>query len=160
MSDPSDLSNLRDIVLPPEVSLWPPAPGWWIVATACVAVAAGFAALMVARHRQNAYRREALHALEEIDGSTDSAAARQISAILKRTALAAYPREEVAPLSGVAWLAFLDRTGRTEAFTQGPARCLPALAFGSAGEKEAIAAIIEEARRWIRNHRAEAGERR
>ena len=40
MSDPSDLSNLRDIVVPPEVALWPPAPGWWIVAAGCLAAAA------------------------------------------------------------------------------------------------------------------------
>jgi len=153
MSDPSDLSNLRDIVLPPEVPLWPPAPGWWIVAAACAAVAGGVAVMAVLRHRRNAYRREALHALEGVDGRAEPAAARQVSTVLKRAALAAYPREEVAQLSGAAWLDFLDRTGRTEAFTQGPARALPALAFGGAGDKEAMKAIVEEARRWIRTHR-------
>jgi hypothetical protein len=153
MSDPSDLSNLRDIVLPPDVPLWPPAPGWWIVAAACAAAAGGIAAMAMLRHRRNAYRREALRALERIDGLAEPAAAWQVSTVLKRAALVAYPREEVARLSGAAWLDFLDRTGRTEAFTQGPARALPALAFGGPGDKEAMAAIVEEARRWIRAHR-------
>ena len=40
MADPADLSNLRDLVLPPQVPLWPPAPGWWIVAAASIAAAA------------------------------------------------------------------------------------------------------------------------
>jgi hypothetical protein len=153
MSDPSDLSNLRDIVLPPEVPMWPPAPGWWIVAAACLAMAGGVAAMAMLRHRRNAYRREALRALEGIDGLAEPAAARQVSIILKRAALATYPREEVAQLSGAAWLDFLDRTGRTEAFTQGPARSLLALAFGGAGDKEAMAAIVEESQRWIRTHK-------
>lgn len=154
MSDPSDLFNLRDIVLPPEVLSWPLSPGWWIVAAAGLALAGCVAATAAVRYRQNAYRREALQALEGIGRLAEPAAARQISAILKRAALAAYPRGQVAQLSGAAWLAFLDRTGRTEAFTQGPARALPALAFGGTGDKEAMAAVVQEARRWISNHRA------
>lgn len=153
MSDPSDLSNLRDIIVPPEVPLWPPAPGWWIVAAACIAVIGILAAMTAIRYRRNAYRREALRALEGIDGLPEPVAAQRISTVLKRAALAAYPREEVACLSGPAWLTFLDRTGRTEAFTEGPARGLPALAFGATGDKEMMAPIVEDARRWIRAHR-------
>lgn len=139
VSDPASLSNLRDIVVPPPVSFWPPAPGWWIVGAACV-VAAGLAiAALVRRHRRNAYRREALRALE-------TAEAADISAILKRAALAAFPREQVASLSGSAWLAFLDRTGGTH-FAQ---TALAALPYGGTGDREAI---LAEARRWIARHR-------
>ena len=106
MSDPADLSNLRDIVVPPDVSFWPPRRAGGSSAPPAL-VAAGFAIAAVVRHRQrNAYRREALRELASAD-------ARDISAILKRAALAAFPREQVASLSGPAWLAFLDRTGGT-----------------------------------------------
>src|SRR5947208_329006 len=114
MSDPTDLSNLRDLALPTEVPLWPPAPGWWIVTAAGVASAAILLATAIARHRRNAYRRQALRELAVID-------ARGISALLKRAALAAWPREPVASLTGSDWLAFLDRTGRMSAFANGPA---------------------------------------
>jgi len=143
MSDPADLSNLRDIVLPPEVALWPPAPGWWIVAAGGAAALAILVGAAVARYRHNAYRRAALREL-------DKAEARDISAILKRAALAAWPRAEVASLTGAAWLAFLDRTGRTDAFSRGPGRDLEALAFGAAGDRNAVLAA---ARAWLRGHR-------
>ena len=146
MADPADLSNLRDIVLPSEVALWPPALGWWIALAASVATLAIVAVTVVARHRRNAYRREALRELDAVDPQG-------ISAVLKRAALAAWPREQVASLSGPAWLAFLDRTGRATAFTSGPARDLEALAFGGAVGKEAVPAILAAARAWVRDHR-------
>ena len=143
MSDPADLSNLRDIVVPPEVALWPPAPGWWILLAGGIAMAAIFAGMIVAWYRRNAYRRAALVAL-------DTADADDISTILKRAALAAWPRAEVASLTGADWLAFLDRTARSDVFTRGAGRDLETLAFGGAGDKQAV---LTAARRWIRRHR-------
>lgn len=143
MSDPADLSNLRDIVVPPEAALWPPAPGWWILLAGGIAMAAIFAGMIVALYRRNAYRRAALVALDTVDAG-------DISTILKRAALAAWPRAEVASLTGADWLAFLDRTARSEAFTQGAGRDLEALAFGGMGDKQAV---LTAARSWIRRHR-------
>ena len=117
--DPADLSNLHDIVLPVPVSYWPPAPGWWILALAMLAVAVILIVRLVARYRRNAYRRAALRELDAIGPAVDGASAMHISAVLKRTALVAFPREQVAGLTGPAWLAFLDRTGHTEAFGRG-----------------------------------------
>jgi hypothetical protein len=141
MSDPSDLSNLRDIAVPPPVSFWPPAPGWWVVGAACL-VAGGLAVAAVVRHRRrNAYRREALRELA-------SAEASDISAILKRAALAAFPREQVASLSGPAWLAFLDRTGGTRF----AGTALASRAYGGTGDRDAVMTVKAEAQRWITSH--------
>jgi hypothetical protein len=146
MADPADLSNLRDLVLPPAVALWPPAPGWWVVAAVAVVSTAILSVAAVVRHRRNAYRREALHALDNVDPGG-------ISTILKRAALAAWPREQVAALTGAAWLAFLDRTGRTNAFTQGAGRHIEALAFGGTIEGASADAARAAARAWVRGHR-------
>ena len=37
--DPSSLDNLFDIVVPPPVSWWPPAPGWYVVGGLAIALA-------------------------------------------------------------------------------------------------------------------------
>jgi len=153
MSDPSDLSNLRDIVVPPDVSLWPPALGWWIVGAGLLASAAVLAAMVALRHRRDAYRRAALVELANIEPLSPGEAAQRITAVLKRAALVAYPRTEVAELSGEAWLGFLDRTGHTQAFTRGPAQVLPSLAYGGSGEMLDLPAIVSAARAWVRQHR-------
>ncbi|MEM8955610.1 MAG: DUF4381 domain-containing protein [Verrucomicrobiota bacterium] len=105
--DPTSLENLRDLVTPPPAPWWPPAPGWFALG-AIVFAAALFLALRAYRHyRQNAYRRQALRELE----TTDSP--QEIAALLKRTALAAYPRSKVASLSGSAWTDWLTTTSNT-----------------------------------------------
>jgi hypothetical protein len=143
MSDPADLSNLKDIVVPPEVPLWPPAPGWWILAVGCVAAGAILVAVVVDRHRRNAYRRRALLELDHVE-------AHDISAVLKRAALVAWPRAEVASLTGEEWRAFLDRSARMDAFTRGAGRDLEALTFGGGGD---VPGVLAAAKSWIRRHR-------
>jgi hypothetical protein len=151
MDDPADLSHLADLVVPAPVPWWPPAPGWWILGAGCLAAVALGAAIAASRYRHNAYRRAALAELTAVGPGTPQAAA-VISAVLKRAALVAYPRSDVASLTGTAWLAFLDRTGATTEFTAGPAASLISAAEGGAmGNRDAILAAV---RRWVRRHRA------
>lgn len=119
-SDP--LQGLRGLHLPPPVSAWPPAPGWWILGGLVLLLLLA-AIWLWQRHRRRAYRREALQQLKQLrmaansdqDGSSILAS---LSILLRRVAISRYGREEVAALQGDDWLAFLDRTGRTTAFSQ------------------------------------------
>lgn len=147
--DPTSLDLLHDVVTPPPVPWWPPTPGWAVV-LAVLALAVLALLLQAFIHwQQNRYRREALHLLE--DPATVPA---QWPALLKRTALTAWPRGEVAPLTGTAWLEFLDRTGGTRAFSEGAGKSIESLAFDpnaaadTDGLKQAVAG-------WIKNHRKE-----
>lgn len=146
MADPADLSNLRDLALPPEVSLWPPAPGWWMAAAAGIAAMAILSVAAMARYRANAYRREALRQLDIVEPAG-------ISTVLKQAVLAAWPREQVAALTGAAWLAFLDRTGRTTAFTDGAGRHIETLAFGGAIDGPSTSGARDAAKAWVMRHR-------
>jgi Ca-activated chloride channel homolog len=80
------------------------------------------------RWRAAAYRRAALAEWQQLktraaDPMQREAALRQLPELIKRTALAAFPRESVASLSGIAWLRFLDHTGHTDAFTAATNSC-------------------------------------
>ena len=143
-TDPASLDNLREIILPPPVPWWPLAPGWWLLLAAIALAASAFAFRLFRRWRANAYRRAALRELA-IAGDVTA-----IAEILKRTALVAYPRKDVAALSGAAWLAWLAQTGHRRA----PADVTAALTTGvfATEEAENIAPVATFAADWIRNH--------
>jgi hypothetical protein len=98
------LANLRDIVEPVPPSLWPPAPEVWILSGLLIAGAAILVYQWPRRRRENAYRRVGLALLDQ------AGTAHEISVILKRVALAAFPRAQVASLLGDDWAGFLHRT--------------------------------------------------
>lgn len=160
-ADPASLDDLFDIVTPPPVPIWPPAPGWYVVGGVVALLAVWMARRIWERRRAATYRRaalaelEALHARAAAPGDRD-AAMRALAPLVKRTALAAFAREDVAALSGADWLRFLDRTGRTDAFTAGRGRALAEVAYDPAAVAHMDGAETEElfrvVRRWIETH--------
>ncbi|MBS7698377.1 MULTISPECIES: DUF4381 domain-containing protein [unclassified Chelatococcus] len=156
-TDPAALANLRDIVTPSPISYWPPTSGWWILAMVLLACLVILVARMIARYRHNAYRRAALRELRAIGPAVDAPRAQAISAVLKRAALVAFPRENVAALTGEKWLRFLDHTGRMEAFSTEAGRDFVALSCGAPVRSDGVA-IATAAERWVNyHHRGGAG---
>ena len=82
--------------------------------------------------------------------------------VLKRTALATFPRESVAGLTGTDWLAFLDRTGGTRDFTEGPGRALTTLAYDPRAAERVSDDDARAAHRactaWVQRHRVDRAE--
>jgi hypothetical protein len=170
MADPASLQNLNDIIEPAAVSFWPPAPGVWLVVALVLLWAVVGVALMGFRWRRNAYRREGMRALRRIrleihtpDQKTDQkmAALRHLSALLKRVALTAFPRETVAALSGDRWIAFLDAS-MAGGWLASPAGKLLAdasyrpSAFAGEIPDRQIEELFNLAGQWIRRHRLSA----
>jgi hypothetical protein len=93
----ASLDHLHDLALPPQVSGWPPAPGWFVVIALALIAASWLALRLWRRWQANAYRRAALHELKSLE--TPAA----IAELLRRTALAVSPRSSVAELIGPAW---------------------------------------------------------
>lgn len=99
------MNDLIEPAAPAPIPLIPQTWGWAVLALILLALAGWGVMRALARHRATAYRRAAL---EELARATTGAEA---AAILRRAALAGYPRAEVAGLVGADWLAFLDHTG-------------------------------------------------
>ena len=105
---------LRDLHLPEPVGWWPLAPGWWVL-IAILAALAGYALYRgYRRYRFNAPRRYALGQLarfesEYLEHRNPVLLGKQLSELLRRGMLAYVDRDEVAGLTGEAWLEWLDR---------------------------------------------------
>lgn len=142
------LEELAEPPAPPPVPMTPQTAGWAVLAALLVLAIAALVAWRVRRYRANAYRRAALTALA---AAGDDPAA--VSAIVRRTALAAWPREAVAGLAGEGWLAFLDRTGGDGAFAGGPGRALLDAPYRDGTPAPGLA---EVAAGWVRRHKVDA----
>ena len=109
----NDLTRLHDIHIPVAIGWWPLASGWYLLATT-IAIACLIIFLLLRRYCVNGRaKREALRELSEYQRAYQhdknsplySAA---ISELLKRVALAYYPRTRVAGLRDDAWIKFLN----------------------------------------------------
>lgn len=138
MDERYNLDNLRDIVVPEPPAFWPPAAEFWLLLIVVLATIALLVLQVRRRHRFNAYRRAGLTLLDR------ARTVYEISVILKRVALAAFPREQVASLYGTEWSDFLHRTCSTNDF---------ALLVQTDPDSPASAELRRLADTWIRRHR-------
>lgn len=142
------MQGLHDIVLTEPITYLPQTTAWYVLlAVLLIMLVTG--AIAWGRHaRRNRYRKLALRRLSEI---AERRTYEELPVLVKQTALCAYARDEVASLSGEAWLRFLDESYGGREFSKGAGRILPTLAYGQSADVRAddIVALI---RNWIRNH--------
>ena len=151
------LAGLRAYHLPEAPSWWPPAPGWWGLALLLLLAGTLLAWWMLRRRRRRAAYRQALDELHALRAALESrhdvaAFVRGLSTLLRRYAIALFPRHQVAALSGEDWLRFLDRHADGSPFLHGAGRQLldaPYRRQPAAATAE-LAALVED---WIQRNR-------
>jgi len=141
------LDKLHDFYRPPPPSWRPQTIGWYVVFVVCALLLLWLAVHLVRQWNANRYRREALKEL------THSKAV-ELSSLLKRTALCAWPRQEVAALSGEAWLTFLDTSAGRPLFAEPPANRIEDFALQPAAiSSEDEDTLRRASARWIKTHK-------
>ena len=148
------LPDFIHLVEPEAVVWWPQAPGWRILAVAAL-LAVGVAAWRRWRRwRRDAYRREALKALRDCRNLAPEARLQTTARILKAAALAAFPRHEIAALSGDPWLDWLDGNA-PQAFSSVSRRLLGAGQYRSSRipDDSELAILAQDCERWLSGHR-------
>ncbi len=139
MDDKYSLNNLQDIILPDPPSLWPPATEVWLLLTIVLAVLFIIVFQLIRLRKRNAYRRAGLLLLKNANSIYE------VSVILKRVALAVYPREQVASLYGDDWSDFLQKTHTRNDYST----------ISHADPDELVnTRVFQVAADWIRHHRA------
>lgn len=157
------LAELRDIHLPGPIETWPPAPGWWLLALLlCVALVAA-CVWLIKRWRRSRYRREAAAELRLLletwqENGDDRAYLESVQRLLKRIALTTFPRENVASLTGEAWVQFLDRSASSHDFSIGASEVLIEGNYTAQVSLD-VPSFHMEVQRWIRRHKPKHLER-
>ena len=161
-ADVPGLKNLHEIILPDPVSWMPQTIGWYVVFGLILLVAGWWVYGRLRRFQKNRYRRVALAELDVIEQELQrpegcAKALEEIPVLLKWTALSAFPRSDVASLSGEKWLSFLDKTMGGKDFAEDEGRLLCELAYAPAVKnltlpEERIGNLLQLIRRWIQEH--------
>lgn len=117
---------LKDIHYPDAIGWWPPAVGWWLL----IVLVPLFIYFLIKlfRHvtRSTAIKsaKKMLADIKQDAAKNDVDKLREISVLLRRVAVSLEPRQQVAGLTGQAWLAYLDQGMKNQPFTQGVGQCL------------------------------------
>lgn len=152
-----DLSGLKDVHEPfglNDASLWPPAPGWWVLLLIIV-----LAPLVIYFIRQMRIRSAKLYALKQMElleknsGTNAAKFAEETSKLLKRIAILRFGKDKIAALSDKDWVAFLIKTGDlslspklVSLFAYSP------YARIEKSDKKSIESLKEAAETWIRKN--------
>lgn len=144
------LDKLHDFYQPAPPAWTPHTIGWYMVFAIAGILILWMVIHGINRWLANRYRRVALRELVALPPQ-------QFSTLLKRTALAAWPRKQVASLSGASWLDFLGKTTKSNLFHSAPGNRMEDIALRpvtlSASEEQQLRNIAAE---WIRRHRVQA----
>lgn len=147
------IHGIDEILLPESVSLWPSTLGWKLLGIVLMTYILIKVVREIRHWWRNRYRREALRRLLALAPDAQLAA---LPFLLKTTALKAFPREQVAALSGKPWLDFLDAHCAAVSFCDGAGERLLEIAYlprerwklSRTQENE----LIEMSRTWIEQH--------
>lgn len=136
-SQNGSLQNLHDIITPPAVPFWPLGSGAYLLLLALLVALFLLGYVYLQNYTANQYRRTGLELLQS------AATVHDVSVILKRVALAVFPRERVASLYGEEWYTFLADV------------CPGCTLQGLQMEAESAASrdLIQAAAVWIRKHK-------
>jgi hypothetical protein len=116
-----DLSQLRDIKLPAEISLWPLAYGWWFVLIISILLIASGVYAYNRQRKKNKVKRQATKELaiqfERYQQHRDKLLfLQQCNEVLKRFCLHKHP--EAVSLSGSSWSQYLNQHSPTNTFNK------------------------------------------
>lgn len=157
---PVDSLPLRDIHLPDPVSAWPPAIGWWLLPILLAILAYAVYVFIKYRKQQQkiAYKKMAQQQLATIKqqhqrDNQPIETLRAVSTLLRRIALSYLPREDIASLTGEAWIKQLNQLSSQTVFTEEQIQLLTHAAYQNPDNirlSTQITQLLESCENWTR----------
>ncbi len=161
VSPPLSLDALRDIHLPPPPGWWPPAWGWWVLLLGlilCALLCGLWLYRRYHRYRRQAPLRAAIATLRALRYAQQpprqpmdaTSVVREVSALLRQSALYCHPDSAIAGLTGEQWCTYLNaHAGGALQFTALQCHDLLYVPYGGSPTSD-TAALLLTAERWIK----------
>ena len=150
------LKEFSEIVYPPDISWMPQTLGWKIIALGLLIFLSYYLSQKLRSYYHNRYRREGLARLKnaQLNGNSQDLI-RQLNHLLKLVAMTAYPRVEVASLSGQSWSAFLNKQCAEPVFTRQQEDILGTGSYRQIVlDEQSAQDLIHASLAWISSHRS------
>ena len=151
------LKELIETQSPPPISWLPQTLGWKLLGLACLLFIFRKSYLSYKSYQNNAYRRDALKWLAMCEAKNDLTTYKQLPALLRKTALTAFHRQDITQLNGKAWEQWLDQQCHHTNFTTLCPNALQQLAYmpgdKSPQETDLYRILIEQSKLWVKYHR-------
>ena len=149
--------DFNEVVSPEAVNWLPQTPGWYVVGAIALAYAARYSWRRLRYWYRNRYRKEARQKLAILEHNGAAVAA--INQVLKLSALAAFPREEVARLSGTPWVDFLNSRCEAPVFDSEQAQLLAEAVYTDRQLDARVSNdLIAASQAWLNLHRNRYGD--
>lgn len=149
--EPNNLP-LKDIHLPEPISWWPPAIGWWILAGVLILLMVLSYWLYTRITRRTAIK-TAMKLLQKIQQDTSSSPEQilaELATLIRRVAISIFPREDVAGLTGKAWLKFLDETMGEPRFSEQAGSLLTNVRYRKENQQIDVEPLIILCEDWLK----------
>ena len=152
------LAQLRDIHLPPPISWWPLAPGWWILIFAGTFASIWLTKTLVQRYRSNLYRRQALKKLGLIVLNNQKSNKEKLALImelLKQAVGSAYKGDNFNSQNNKDFILFLKNSCSKPCFTKRSSD-LEILLYSNHNDQRddelLLKNLVDDSKTWLNNH--------
>jgi hypothetical protein len=150
-----DALQIRDVHLPVSPEIWPPAPGWWLLAVTVLVLLLWITIRLLRLWRRRRLQKEILASLDKLQREYSDEQIphflAEVSILLRRVALMKFPRQQVAALTGKGWLSFLDQHGGDGEYSNGVGSVLAAGPYARHCEVDKNALLLLT-RKWIKRN--------
>lgn len=145
-------ATLHEVASPEGISWFPQTMGWSFLAFLLFCMALVFIYKQYHKYLADTYRRTAIVILEQL--SEEDETIRKIPQLLKRTALNAYRREQVAAKTGYEWECWLDEKCKYTHFSTQLSGTLHALSYAPKINlsPSQVVDLKNEVETWIKHH--------
>ncbi len=152
------LAQLRDIHLPPPISWWPLAPGWWLVILVGTFSCIWFTKTLIQRYHSNLYRRQALKKLSRIILNSQESNSEKlvlIMELLKQAVGSAYQGSNFNSQNNKDFVLFLKKSCSKPCFTELSNDLEISLYSKKTNQRDnelLLNTLADDSKTWLKNH--------